>query len=1094
MKCPACGHEVRENAKFCEECGARVGGGTAPVIRDLRAYTPKHLAQRILTSRSALEGERKQVTVLFVDVKGSMELAARLDPEDWHAILDRFFQILSDGVHRFEGTINQYTGDGVMALFGAPVAHEDHAQRACYAALHLQESLRGYGDELRVQKALSFFARMGINSGEVVVGKIGDDLRMDYTAQGETVGLAARMQQIAEPGRTYLTGNTARLVSGYFALRDLGESSIKGVPDAVRVFELTGVGRFRTRLDVARASGLTRFVGRAGEVGRLGEVLERAIAGAGQIAGVVGEAGVGKSRLCLEFIERSRERGVPVFEAHCPAHGKTLPYLPILQLLRAYFGIGDRDTAPEARRKIAGALLLLDESFRESLPLLFDFLGIADADLPLARMAPEARQRHLLELAGRVLRARSLHEAAVLFVDDLHWIDPESDAFLAGMMDAVVATRTLLLVNYRPEYDAPWTARPDYRTIALRPLDAGAIGELLEALLGNDQSLGAIRGMIADRAAGNPFFAEELVRSLVDAEQLAGTKGGYRLAATPERVSLPATVESVLAARIDRAGEQEKRILQAAAVIGREFSERVLTSVAGLAAAETHDALERLCAAEFLIERQLYPEAEYAFRHPLTQEIAYRSQLGARRAGLHAAVARAIGESFPDRAHENAALVAHHWENAGEPLEAARSHGNAAEWIGVRDPSAAVRHWRRVRELLVGLPETEETLRLHGLACKRILGIGWRIFIPAEEADRVFAEGRAIAGKLGDRVALAGLLDTHTTYRTFFGGDFEELFARATEALRLAEEIGDVGLQVGLHARLAWVEILRADARAGIAVTERGIALAHGDPELGREVAGYSPLLSLLTFRAFFLFFSGRLAEGAAELESAIARSRAIGDEDSLQFPLGQTSALAYFSGDARSAVPRVLESLEITARIGHRWGLAMAHSCLGHVYLVAQEWKRALDALEEEQRLRGDIYDPYGKSWLLQGLAAAHLGLGRAQEALRLAEEAVGLANEHRWPYPEGVASLTLSRVLRSLHGRAAAGRIADLAARVESIIAVTGMVALRPLVEVERGELAGLLEDPQGRRSKLEEARDLFLRMGATGHAERLTTELAR
>src|SRR5262249_37731206 len=246
MKCPACGHEVRENAKFCEECGARVGDGAAPVVRDLRAYTPKHLAERILTSRSALEGERKQVTVLFADVKGSMELAARLDPEDWHAILDRFFQILSDGVHRFEGTINQYTGDGVMALFGAPVAHEDHAQRACYAALHLHEVLRGYGDELRMQKALSFFVRMGINSGEVVVGKIGDDLRMDYTAQGETVGLAARMQQIAEPGRTYLTGNTARLVSGYFALRDLGESVIKGVSDPVRVFELTGVGRFRT--------------------------------------------------------------------------------------------------------------------------------------------------------------------------------------------------------------------------------------------------------------------------------------------------------------------------------------------------------------------------------------------------------------------------------------------------------------------------------------------------------------------------------------------------------------------------------------------------------------------------------------------------------------------------------------------------------------------------------------------------------------------------------------------------------------------------------------------------------------------------------
>ncbi|NIQ90348.1 MAG: adenylate/guanylate cyclase domain-containing protein, partial [Deltaproteobacteria bacterium] len=350
--------------------------------RNPRDYTPKHLADKILQSKSALEGERKQVTVLFADVKGSLELAEQVDPEEWHRILDRFFQILADGVHRFEGTVNQYTGDGIMALFGAPIAHEDHAQRACYAALHLRDELRRYADELRRTKALSFSVRIGLNSGEVIVGKIGDDLRMDYTAQGHTVGLAQRMEQLAPPESTYLTDQTARLVEGFFRLRDLGEFDLKGAGQPVRAFELEDVGALRTRLEVSRARGFSKFVGRDREMASLESALAQAGEGRGQVVGVVGEAGVGKSRLCLEFVERCRARGIAVYEAHCPAHGKAVPFLPLLELLRAYFGIAERDTAAEARRKIAGTLLLLDEGMRELLPLVFDFMGVPDPEHP----------------------------------------------------------------------------------------------------------------------------------------------------------------------------------------------------------------------------------------------------------------------------------------------------------------------------------------------------------------------------------------------------------------------------------------------------------------------------------------------------------------------------------------------------------------------------------------------------------------------------------------------------------------------------------------------------------------------------------------
>ena len=359
--------------------------GLPPPARDPRSYTPKHLADKILQSKSALEGERKQVTVLFADVKGSMELAEQLDPEEWHRILDRFFAILTEGVHRFEGTVNQYTGDGIMALFGAPIAHEDHAQRACYAALHLRDEIARYATEVKREHGVGFSTRMGINSGDVVVGTIGDDLRMDYTAQGHTVGLAQRMEALAAPDSCYLTAATAALVGGYFALDDLGEFRVKGVADPVRVHRLAGVGASRTRFDIARARGLSRFVGRAADLRTLEDALEQTAAGNGQVVGVVAEAGTGKSRLCFEFLERCRARGMRVYEGRAVAHGRNIPFLPILEVFRAYFGITGEDDDRSAREKIAGRMVLLDHGFADALPLALR--------LPRRRRSRSARRR-----------------------------------------------------------------------------------------------------------------------------------------------------------------------------------------------------------------------------------------------------------------------------------------------------------------------------------------------------------------------------------------------------------------------------------------------------------------------------------------------------------------------------------------------------------------------------------------------------------------------------------------------------------------------------------------------------------------------------
>ncbi len=607
-----------------------------------RAYTPKHLADKILQSRSALEGERKQVTVLFADVKGSMELAEQLDPEAWHKVLERFFEILAEGVHRFEGTINQYTGDGIMALFGAPIAHEDHAQRACYAALHLRDRLRTHADELRVDPGVNFAFRIGMNSGEVVVGKIGDDLRMDYTAQGQTVGLAQRMEQLAPADGIALSQHTQRYVDGFFASRSLGPVTVKGVRDPVGVFVLEGIGSHRTRLDTSRARGLSRFVGRSDEMAALESALQRSLEGTGRVAAVVGEPGVGKSRLCAEFVERCRAQGLVVYEAHCPAHGKTIPYLPLLELLRNLFGITDQDGVREARQKIVGELALLDDGFADDRALVLDFLGVADPKSPALQLEPTLRQRRLFTFVRRLIQLRTQAEPMVLLIDDLHWIDPGSDLFVAQIVEAVSSTRTLLLVNFRPEYTAAWTKKSWVLQLPMAPLSAQSLAALVRDWVGAHRSVASLPALIGARSGGNPFFAEEIVLSLLDTGKLAGARGAYELTTAIDVVEVPATVQALLAARIDRLGEREKQVLYSAAVIGKEFARPLLESVIDMEVEDLEAALSGLLVAELVNERAIYPVAEYSFKHPLTHEVALHAQLGSARRARHAAVATAI--------------------------------------------------------------------------------------------------------------------------------------------------------------------------------------------------------------------------------------------------------------------------------------------------------------------------------------------------------------------------------------------------------------------------------------------------------------------
>ena len=1093
LKCSSCGGENTPGTKFCGDCGNPLAeAAKQPPPREPRSYTPKHLAEKILASRSALEGERKRLTILFADVKGSMDLASELDPEEWHRIMDRFFQILAEGVHRFEGTVNEYRGDGIMALFGAPIAHEDHAQRACYAALHLRDALRRYADELRIGKGISFAVRMGLNSGEVVVGKIGDDLRMDYTALGHTANLAARMEQIAAADSTYLSEHTAKLVSGYFQLRDLGETRIKGLNAPLRVFELEGVGRLRSRLDVSRARGFTKFVGRQSEMAALEAALEHAIAGNAQVVGIVAEPGTGKSRLCYEFAEHCRARDIPVYEAHGVSHGKAVPLFPILEFHRNVFGITEHDTPRAARDKIAGRMLLLDETLADGLPLMFDFLGVPDPERPSQSLDPEARQRRLLDLIRRIARARSAREPAVYLFEDLHWLDRASDEFIESfVVEITPGNRTLMLLNFRPEYHAAWMQRSYYHQLPLLPLSPEEIAELLGDLLGADPSLRRLRELIQERTGGNPFFIEEIVQSLFETGALVGTRGAYRLGKATEEFAVPATVHSVLAARIDRLPEREKLLLQTASVIGEKFSEPILRSVADLGDGELPAALHALTIAEFLYQAALYPEAEYSFKHPLTREVAYRSQLADRRARVHAAVARAIEEIDSAKLGERAALIAYHWENAGEAREAAEWHRRAAEWVGFNNSAEALRHWQSVRQLLDTLPETSENLAERAAVRAQIMNYLARLGDPEDQAISLFREGRELAARSGDPHVISQVLNGFGQLRVLAGA-VEDALDPLLEAVRRADDTDDKGLRAAVRYALSNAYFWGGRLRECLAVVGRGLEVAGGDLGLGTDRIGFSPSLGLSCWHGATLSLTGRPRQGGAELDRVIELART----SQQLHPLWLSHALHVFrcevTGEAAPALAHGREAVDCVERTGNQSGRSLVYLGLGLANVLDRAWKDALEALEAALAIGRGRRLLNIESAVFATMAAAHLGLGDRVKALTLAEEAIAVCRRRGTRLLEFPAQLTRMRALREMKGVQAETEIQAALADADAWLEMTGAKSYEPFLHVERAELARLSGDETTRQRELREAHRLFLEIGAPIRAEQVAKEL--
>jgi class 3 adenylate cyclase/tetratricopeptide (TPR) repeat protein len=1075
VACPGCGAENPSAHKFCSACGCALNApqsvtgagaekhaldgpslaGAAPGRSNPRDHTPEHLAEKIREVGGDLDGERKQVTVLFADVTGSMDLAERTDPELWRNIMDRFFTILCDGVHRFEGTVDKFTGDGIMALFGAPIAHEDHAQRACWAALTLQRELASHATEVRRTDGLSFSVRMGINSGEVVVGQIGEDLRVEYTAVGHTVGLAQRMESLAEPGKAYLTDHTAKLVAGYLDLDDLGEFDVKGVSEPVRVHALAGAGGARSRLDIAQARGFTKFVGRRDELATLEAALEQARSGSGVVVGVVGEAGVGKSRLCHEFVERARRQGIPIYEAQGQAHGREIPFLPVLQMMRSYFGIAESDSDQEAREKIAGRLLLLDEALAESLPLVFDFLAVPDPLRPVPRMDPDARQRALLTMVKRLFHGTSQREPGINLLEDAHWIDPGTEIFIGQLVDVIPGTRNLTIMNFRPEYSAPWMRKSYYRQISLAPLGPEAIKALLVDLLGDHPSLNGLPDLIQERTAGNPFFIEEVVRSLAESGNLEGKRGAYRLVRPIEQTAVPPTVNTILAARIDRLSELEKSLLQSASVIGREFSEPMLARAAALGDGELEPALRALIAAEFLYEQELYPEAVYAFKHPLTQEVAYNSQLGERRKTVHRRVAEALEELHADKLDERAALLAQHWEAADDRLAAAQWSARAASWVGLNDIAEAVRHWRKVSELVEALPESAESSALALGARLARLNYGWRLGISEQEASAHYEAGRELAERSGDRVNLLLITALYATVRGL-AGHVEEYSELAEEVDRLSTEIGDPGLRMAMLTVPGYARFVRGRLAEALAILDEGVTLGAEDPALGGGVFLVCPYAWCLLMKSQILAVMGYADEAAASVERALLAAQGEGDLETEGWAHMVYVTLARSNGQTELALGHVTQAYELAERIGSAFSRIWALYNLGYARLMVGETEEAIAAIERSIELGREARTGLeNESFRVAALSEALLIAGDPARALQAAEEAVRLARERRNEATLAFCNRVLAEALLASDGPGKVAAAEEALEKATAAAEATGFRSELPFIELAREKL---------------------------------------
>jgi class 3 adenylate cyclase/tetratricopeptide (TPR) repeat protein len=974
--------------------------GSSPALDQARAplsYTPPYLAEKILTSKRALEGERKQVTVLFADLKGSTELIRDLDPEAAQQLLDPALQRMMDAVHRFEGTVNQVLGDGIMALFGAPIAHEDHALRACYAALAMQTELRRYAEGVRRTQGLEVQLRVGLNSGAVVVRTIGNDLHMDYSAVGQTTHLAARMEQLATPGAICLLAATLRLVEGRVQVKALGAVPVKGFVEPVEVFELVGASGTRRRLQATAARGLTRFVARETEIEALHWALERARAGHGQVVACVGEAGVGKSRLVYEVVHSHHTREWLVLESASVSYGKAIPYFPVIDLLKRYAHVEDHDDIRAVRAKVTGHGLTLDERLQDAVPALLGLLDALPDDSPFLHLDPPQRRQRTLEALKRLLLRESQVQPLLLVFEDLQWIDSETQALLDTLVESLPTARLLLLVNSRPEYQHGWGSKTYYTQLRLDPLPPASAEALLQTLLGSDPRLEPLRQHLIAQTQGNPFFLEESVRTLLETGVLVGERGAYRLAKPFDSLQVPATVQAVLAARIDRLPPEEKRLLQAAAVIGTEVPWVLLQAIADTSEDALYRSLAQLQAAEFLYETNLFPELAYTFTHALTHEVAYGSLLHERRRTLHARIVEALEALVGERVAEQVERLAHH-ALRGEVWEKALAYGRQAgdkawtrsayrEAVGYFEQALAA-----LEHVPAGRAATEQAIDLRLALPMALNALG---AAPGRMLDHL-RRAEPLAQTLGDQLRL-GRVYAEMGASYWAAGEVEHTLAYGQRALAVAATLGQVGLQARARLILGRTSYEVGDYLWAVQHLGQNVATLQGDLRYERFGGNGSVAAMSRGWLSLCHAERGAFAEGRIIGEDGLRIAETVNDPFPQIWVCYGVGVVYLRQGDLPRAIPVLERALGLCQDWHIRLFLPLVTGALGLAY--ALDGRVAAGLVLAAQGVEQEVARGRQRSLalLVAWLSEASLLAGRLEDAHPRAVQAVDLARQYQ-------------------------------------------------------------------------------------------------
>jgi class 3 adenylate cyclase/tetratricopeptide (TPR) repeat protein len=1054
-KCSSCGETNRGHAKFCQNCGGQLAANAESFAPKSSPTINSAVAPSDSAPRASLDAERKQVTVLFADIRGSTSLIEKLDPEEVRKHFDPVLRIMMDAVHRYGGTVNQVLGDGVMALFGAPLAHQDHALRACYAALAMQAEMRRLAARAEVENRGAIRIGVGINSGEVVVRSLTNDLNIDYSALGHTTHLAARMEEHAPGGAIMLTAATLREVEGYVEVKSVGALQVKGFSNAIDAFELTGATAARNRLQAAAARGLSRFVGREAEIDFMRQALTLSAGGRGQVLAVVGEAGMGKSRLVQHFRDHGVTSDWRVLEAPSVSYGKATLYLPMISLLRDYFSLAESAAPDIVRRKVAAQALQLNPALSDAIAPILSLLdalpngqgGGAEPQLSaeisrFAALEPQERRRRTFAALTRLFLSESQKQPLLLIFEDLHWIDSETHEFLDALVEQLAHGRIFLLVNYRPGFSHNWADRQEYTRLRLNPLAPAGADELLDSLLGGDREMASLKAILIKRTDGNPFFLEESVRSLAEAGVLIGSRGNYRAAVRIESVRIPNKVQTVLAERIDRLPRPEKQLLQTAAVIGVTVPVLLLRAVAGLPEEELHALLANLQGAEFIHESNLFPELEYKFTHALSNEVAYGALLNERRAELHGQILHALETAAGEKVHEDVETLAHHafrgelWVKAAVYLKQAGSKAMTHSAFG-----EALASYERAFEALAHLPETparsEQQIDLH-LDCRNVLFLRGDLARVGEQ----LAQAEALAERLGDERRLARVLNFQNSYYGLVG-DPERAIQAGRRALDLPVTNQDAALcaVTRYYTGVAYNKIAQYD-RAAV-VLRSGMQNVEG--ELQHQHFGTTVILSVI-FRSHLLqslamtgYFDEGIARGAEGIEIAEEANHPV----SLIHINSSLGFLYLFKGDFDKAIPVLENALAICENKQIPIYVPLVAPRLGYAYAHAGRLAEGLRLLEQSIEDSAAVGRAGFLALNMNWLSEAYLLAGRIDEAVALAERAFDLSKQHKEP---GHGALAL-KLRADIARRRPLVDIEQTEARYREALALAGAMGMRPL-----------------------------------------------